>query len=262
MAISVIAGSGGDGETTNTDAGSSITQSGDETDNSTTKNETNSNKVTVTDFSSMSKSDIENWAETNKVTVKFSEEYSDAVAFGSVISQSKSANDTVNEGSTIKVVLSKGKKPSIEYQNALKKAESYSKLMHMSKQKIYDQLTSEYGEKFPADAAQYAIDHLNVDYKANALEKADSYSKTMHMSKQKIYDQLTSEYGEKFTAEEAQYAVDNLKADYKANALEKAKSYQQTMSMSKDRIYSQLTSEYGEKFTAEEAQYAIDHLDD
>ena len=168
----------------------------------------------------------------------------------------------IRHPSSIKVVLSKGKKPSIEYQNALKKAESYSKLMHMSKQKIYDQLTSEYGEKFPADAAQYAIDNLNADYKANALEKADSYSKTMHMSKQKIYDQLTSEYGEKFTAEEAQYAIDNLKADYKANALEKAKSYQQTMSMSKDRIYSQLTSEYGEKFTAEEAQYAIDHLDD
>jgi len=262
VVIGIIGGSCG-GEETSTDAGtgSSITQSGDETNN-TTDNKTNSNKVTVADFSSMSKADIENWATTNKVTVKFSEEYSDSVASGSVISQSKSANDTVNEGSTIKVVLSKGKKPSMEYQNALKKAESYSKLMHMSKQKIYDQLTSEYGEKFPADAAQYAIDNLNVDYKANALEKADSYSKTMHMSKQKIYDQLTSEYGEKFTAEEAQYAIDNLKADYKANALEKAKSYQQTMSMSKDRIYSQLTSEYGEKFTAEEAQYAIDHLDD
>ena len=262
VVIGIIGGSGGGEETsTDTGTGSSINQSGDETNN-TTDNKTDSNKVTVADFSTMSKADIENWAATNKVTVKFSEDYSDTVASGSVISQNKKANETVKEGATIKVVISKGKKPSMEYQNALKKAESYSKLMHMSKQKIYDQLTSEYGEKFPADAAQYAIDNLNVDYKANALEKADSYSKTMHMSKQKIYDQLTSEYGEKFTAEEAQYAVDNLKADYKANALEKAKSYQQTMSMSKDRIYSQLTSEYGEKFTAEEAQYAIDHLDD
>ena len=121
VAISVIAGSGGDGETTNTDTGSSITQSGDETNNDTTENQTNSNKVTVVDFSAMSKSDIENWATTNKVTVKFSDEYSDTVASGSVISQNKNANDTVNEGSTIKVVLSKGKKPSIEYQNALKK---------------------------------------------------------------------------------------------------------------------------------------------
>ena len=80
----------------------------------------------------------------------------------------------------------------------------------MSKQGIYDQLISEYGEKFPEDAAQYAIGNLNVDYKANALEKAKSYQETLNMSKQAIYDQLISEYGEKFTPEEAQYAIDNL----------------------------------------------------
>ena len=41
----------------------------------------------------------------------------------------------------------------IEYKNALKKAESYSNIMHMSRKGIYDQLTSEYGEKFPREAA-------------------------------------------------------------------------------------------------------------
>ena len=97
-----------------------------------------------------------------------------------------------------------------EYRNALEKAKSYSDMMHMSKQGIYDQLTSEYGEQFTADAAQYAIDNLDVDYKANALEKAKSYQDTMNMSKSAIYDQLISDYGEKFTAEEAQYAIDNL----------------------------------------------------
>src|SRR5665648_750188 len=49
-----------------------------------------------------------------------------------------------------------------EYTNALKKAEIYSETMHMSKQGIYDQLTSDYGEKFPADAAQYAFDNLSL----------------------------------------------------------------------------------------------------
>ncbi len=34
-------------------------------------------------------------------------------------------------------------------------------MMHMSKQRIYDQLTSEYGEKFDAEATQYAIDNLD-----------------------------------------------------------------------------------------------------
>lgn len=83
-------------------------------------------------------------------------------------------------------------------------------MMHMSKQGIYDQLTSEYGDQFDVEAAQYAIDNLNVDYKENALKCGENYKKTMHMSKARIYDQLTSEYGEKFTTEQAQYAIDNL----------------------------------------------------
>lgn len=99
---------------------------------------------------------------------------------------------------------------SLEYQNALAKAKIYSDTMHMSKQAIYDQLTSEYGEQFPEDAAQYAIDNLKADYKENALEKAKTYQKDMHMSKSAIYDQLISEYGEQFTEEEAQYAIDHL----------------------------------------------------
>lgn len=98
----------------------------------------------------------------------------------------------------------------MEYKNALKKAEIYSKTMHMSKQAIYDQLVSEYGEKFPAEAAQYAIDNIKADWKQNALKKAQTYQESMSMSTQAIYNQLTSEYGEKFTAEEAQYAIDNL----------------------------------------------------
>ena len=97
-----------------------------------------------------------------------------------------------------------------EYKSALRKAKTYSDMMHMSKAALYDQLTSEYGEKFSAEAAQYAIDNLDVDYKANALEKAKDYQEMMAMSPSAIYDQLISEYGEKFTAEEAQHAIDNL----------------------------------------------------
>lgn len=97
-----------------------------------------------------------------------------------------------------------------EYKSALAKAKSYSDFMHMSKQGIYDQLTSEYGEKFPEEAAQYAIDNLNTDYNKNALEKAKDYQKNLNMSTEAIREQLTSEYGEKFTEEEADYAVSNL----------------------------------------------------
>lgn len=47
-----------------------------------------------------------------------------------------------------------------EYKSALKKAETYCSLMHMSKAAIYDQLVSEYGEKFTPEEAQYAVEHL------------------------------------------------------------------------------------------------------
>lgn len=148
-----------------------------------------------------------------------------------------------------------------EYISALIQAEGYSKTMHMSKAKLYDQLTSEYGGKFSSEAAQYAIDNINADWNANALANAENYNNTMHFSKQRLYEQLVSEYGELFTEEEAQYAIDNINADWNANALATAKNYQETMAMSPEAIRDQLTSEYGEKFTAEEADYAISHLE-
>lgn len=148
-----------------------------------------------------------------------------------------------------------------EYASALIQAESYSDIMHMSKAKIYDQLTSEYGGQFSQDAAQYAIDNISADWNANALANAENYNSTMHLSKQKLYDQLTSDFGELFTPEEAQYAIDNIEADWNANALATAKNYQDTMAMSPEAIRDQLTSEYGEKFTPEEAEYAISHLE-
>ncbi|MFW9034280.1 Ltp family lipoprotein [Corynebacterium striatum] len=148
----------------------------------------------------------------------------------------------------------------VEHRNALRKANQYIKTMNFSQAKLYDQLTSEYGEKFPADAAQYAIDNVEADWNAEALGSAESYIKTMAFSKAKLYDQLTSDYGEKFTAEQAQYAVDNVEADWNAEAAESARNYQDTMGMSGAALIDQLTSDYGEKFTYEEAQQAVDQL--
>ena len=45
-------------------------------------------------------------------------------------------------------------------QNALEKAKTYQSTMSMSKQRIYEQLVSEYGEQFTPEEAQYAIDNL------------------------------------------------------------------------------------------------------
>lgn len=70
-----------------------------------------------------------------------------------------------------------------EYKSALKKADIYTNTMHFSKARLYDQLTSESGEKFSAEAAQYAVDNVTTDWKANALASAQNYSDSLHMSK-------------------------------------------------------------------------------
>lgn len=167
-------------------------------------------EVSVVDLSTMTQAEIEEWCNSKKVNYSINNEYSDSVAKGNFVSQSVAPNATIHEGDKITIVYSLGIKPTLEQENALKKAESYSKNLHMSKKGIYEQLTSEYGEQFDADSAQYAIDNMQADFKANALEKAKSYQSSMNMSKSAIYDQLISEYGEQFTAEEAQYAIDNL----------------------------------------------------
>lgn len=97
-----------------------------------------------------------------------------------------------------------------EYRTALRSAENYLSMMPFSKAGLFDQLSSEYGEKFSVQAAQYAVDHVQTDWKDNALRSARLYEEQMHMSPRAIYDQLVSDYGEKYTAEEAQWAIDNL----------------------------------------------------
>ena len=97
-----------------------------------------------------------------------------------------------------------------EYSNALRSAEQYNKTIPMSKAGLFEQLTSEYGEQYSEEAAQYAIDNLNADWKENACKSAEKYLELMPMSKDELYDQLVSEHGEQYTPEEAQYAVDKV----------------------------------------------------
>lgn len=126
----------------------------------------------------------------------------------------ETSEDTVDQGSAI-LKQEPAKTPTDnatqEQKNALKKAKSYAKNMHMSKQGIFDQLTSEYGEGFAEADAQYAIDNLEgIDWNTNALAKAKTYYNSMNMSKSAVFEQLISDYGEQFTQAEAQYAIDHL----------------------------------------------------
>ena len=129
-----------------------------------------------------------------------------AVACSSTHQSAPATTGAQNEQAT------QNKEPDVpaEYKSALIKATSYANTMHMSKKGVYDQLVSEYGEKFTAPAAQYAIDNVKADWNVNALAKAKSYQDTMHMSPAAIQTQLTSENGEKFTKAEADYAIAHL----------------------------------------------------
>ncbi|WP_255455482.1 Ltp family lipoprotein [Cryobacterium mannosilyticum] len=97
-----------------------------------------------------------------------------------------------------------------EFTSASIKATSYSQNMHMSKVGLYGQLTSEYGERFSPEAAQYGVDNVQADWNANALAKAKSYQENMAMSPELIREQLTSEYVEQFTPVEADFAIQHL----------------------------------------------------
>lgn len=188
-----------------------ISSNTNNTSTNTTTNEkysTSKVEVTVVDFSTMSKEDVKNWCETNKIKYTIKDEYSNIVGKGSFVSQSVDANTIIYEGDKVIISYSLGKEPTTEEKNALKKAKSYSSTMHMSKKGIYNQLTST-AEGFGKEAAQYAIDNIEADWNNNALEKAKSYQSTLNMSKKAIYNQLISNV-EGFTKEEAQYAIDHL----------------------------------------------------
>ena len=65
-------------------------------------------------------------------------------------------------------------------------------------------------EGFNSDTAQYAINHLQADYKANALATARDYRKYGSSSRSELYRKLTSPYDGSFTKEEANYAIQKL----------------------------------------------------
>ncbi len=138
---------------------------GNNTVNTSTNNyqKDNSVEVTIVDFSTMSKEEVKAWMDANKINGKIIEEYSNDIAKGNFVSQSISANTVAHQGDKINIVYSLGKEPTAEEKNALKKAETYSNSPHMSKQGIYNQLTSSV-EGFTKEAAQYAIDNIEADW--------------------------------------------------------------------------------------------------
>ncbi|HKE75098.1 MAG TPA: Ltp family lipoprotein [Acidimicrobiales bacterium] len=95
-----------------------------------------------------------------------------------------------------------------ELTNAKRSAQSYVDMSGFSRQGLIDQLSSEYGEKFPVAIATAAVDSLTVDWNQEAVESAKSYVEMSGFSRQGLIDQLSSKYGDKFTVQQATYGAD------------------------------------------------------
>jgi hypothetical protein len=93
---------------------------------------------------------------------------------------------------------------------SLQSAEDYLAMSGFSKQGLYEQLSSSAGEGFTPAEAQYAVDHVDVDWNKEAVQSARSYLQTSPMSRAELIDQLSSSAGEGFTYEQALYAVNKV----------------------------------------------------
>lgn len=141
---------------------------------------------------------------------------------------------------------------SMEFKSALGSANNYIDMMAFSEAGLRTQLEF---EKFPADAIDYAITNVDVDWNFEAVESAENYISTMAFSTPGLKNQLEFEH---FTQEQIDYALNNITVDWNAEALESAKNYQASgMNMSRQAIADQLDFE---GYTAEQIQYAMDNL--
>lgn len=100
---------------------------------------------------------------------------------------------------------------SAEEKNALASAQNYLAMMAFSRQGLIDQLSSEYGDKYPVEAATKAVDYLEennlVDWNEQAYKAAQNYLSMMSFSQQQLVEQLSSDYGDKYTQEQAEYGA-------------------------------------------------------
>lgn len=96
-------------------------------------------------------------------------------------------------------------------ENAVKEARSYLSSMAFSRQGLIDQLSSEYGSKFPIADAEFAVAYIEknseVNWNTQAAKSAKEYLASQSFSCAGLIDQLSSEYGSQFTESQATYGA-------------------------------------------------------
>ena len=124
-------------------------------------------------------------------------------------------------------------KASDEDKEALAKAQEYlESLGNYSKEGLKAQLTAP-DEGYSEEAAQYAVDHVDADWKEQALKRASAYMEEMNLSKKELEEQLVSEL---FTKDEASYAADKVDVDWKEKAIGAGKEYRDNLGYTEEEI--------------------------
>lgn len=91
---------------------------------------------------------------------------------------------------------------SLEYQNAVKSAINWLKISSYSRTGLIKRLEA---DKFPTDAAIYAVDNCGADWNEQAVKSAQGWLKIDSYSKQGLVDRLIADG---FTQSEAQHGAD------------------------------------------------------
>lgn len=131
-------------------------------------------------------------------------------------------------------------------------------LHFLSKKQLYADLTNKNTENFKPKEAEYALDHVDIDWKDMALKVAQKKYASDGYSKVRLFNTLSSPYVDYFTEEETQYAVDHVNFDWNKHALQATERYIYD-NYSKEGLLQQLQSKE-EGFTKDQAQYAVDHV--
>lgn len=129
-----------------------------------------------------------------------------------ISSQSIPAGDKFEPGAELSINAAAPKPVlTLSQQNAVKSGQDYLEYSAFSRAGLVQQLSSEYGEGFPPEDAEFAVAYLEqnglVDWNAEAAESAKDYLEYSSFSRDGLYEQLTSQYGEGFTPDQANYAL-------------------------------------------------------
>ena len=96
--------------------------------------------------------------------------------------------------------------------NAYKAAKNYLAFMSFSKDGLINQLSSEYGDGYSVEDAEFAVNYLEengeVDWNEQAYKAAKNYLNTMSFSLDNLINQLESDAGDKYTHEQAVYGAE------------------------------------------------------